>query len=372
VPNPYHYGSPVTGDQFAGRHTEQRALTDRMRDGINVVVVSPRRYGKTSLLNRAAERVEGAGAVVVSVTAMGVADMASFATQMLAQVYRAKGGKWHRTKQAVPEFLKRIRVTPTVTFDGDHPTFSLTPSMTPADLHSVVSDVYELLAELSERKPAVLVVDEFQDVLGIGAHLPALFKSLADRHPTVSLVVAGSKRHVMQQLVLDEAAPLYGMSTTLALSAIPAEEMSDFLVRRAIAGEKELPVALADRIVEMAGPVPNDIQYLAYEVYGTAGQTITARDVDTGMRLAVEHESDFNAWRFDALAAGQRRVLKQLADVPTAQPYSDDFRQAVHVRSPGSLRNALNPLVEQDLVSPAGGTYRVTSPYFAAWLRARP
>ena len=372
MPNPYHYGSPVTGDQFAGRHAELKALTDRMRDGINVVVVSPRRYGKTSLLNRAAERAEQDGAAVVSVTAMGVADMSSFATQLLAQVYRAKGGKWHRTRQAVPEFLKRLRVTPSVSFDGDRPTFSLTPSMTAADLDSVVSDVYALLAELSERRAAVLIVDEFQDVLGIGEHLPALFKSLADRHPTVSLVIAGSKRHVMEQLAIDATAPLYGMTTRIALAPIPAGEMSDFLVRRAIAGEKTLPVPLADRIVELAGPVPNDIQYLAYEVYGAAGRVITETDVDTGMQLAVEHEADFNAWRFDGLSPGQRRVLTQLADAPTAQPYGEEFRRTVNVRSPGGLRNAINPLLEQGLIAVVDDTYRVTSPFFAAWLRARP
>ena len=370
--NPYHYGSPVTGDQFTGRRTELRALLDRMHDGINVVVVSPRRYGKTSLINRAAERAEQDGAVVVSVTAMGTPDVASFATQLLAQLYRAKGGKWHRAKQAVPAFLKRLRVTPTVTFDGERPTFSLAPSMTPADLDSVITDVFGVLAEMSERKPGVLIVDEFQEVLGIGGHLPALFKSMADRHPTVSLVVAGSKRHVMEQLVLDVAAPLYGMTTRMALAPIPAEEMSDFLVRRAVAGGKGLPVPLADTIVGLAGPVPNDIQYLAYEVYAAAGHMITELDVEAGMRLAVEHEADFNAWRFESLSPGQRRVLQHLAEAPTAQPYSDDFRRAVNARSSGGLRNSINPLLERDLIAIVDATYRVTSPFFAAWLRSRP
>lgn len=372
MPNPYHYGSPVTGDQFAGRHTEVHALVDRMRDGINVVVVSPRRYGKTSLLKRAAELAGEDGAAVVSVTAMGVADLRSLAAQLIAGVYAVKGGKWHRARQAVPEFLKRLRVTPTVTFDGDRPTFGLTAHLSADDLDSVLADVYALLSELSARTPAVLIVDEFQDVLGIGEHLPALFKSLADQHPNVALVIAGSKRHVMEQLVLDSTAPLYGMTTRIALAPIPDAEMSDFLVRRASAGNKELPRAVADRIVALAGPVPNDIQYLAYEVYGTAGRTIAERDVEEGMRLAVEHEADFNAWRFDALSPGQRRVLKQLAESPTAQPYSDDFRREVSARSPGGLRNAVRPLLEQDLVAVVDGVYRVTSPFFAEWLRTRP
>lgn len=368
--NPYHYGSPVTGEQFAGRHEELRALTGRMRDGINVTVVSPRRYGKTSLLHRASERAARDGASVVSVTAMGVADPTAFATQLLAGLYRAKGGKWHRAKQAVPEFLKRFSVTPSVTFDGDSPSFALSPRLGVTDVDTVLGDVYATLAELSEQRPAVLVVDEFQDVLRLGGHLPSLFKALADRHPKVSLVLAGSKRHVMEQLVLDRTAPLYGMTAVLALSPIPPDVMSEFLVRRAVAGGKQMPAAVADRVVELAGPVPNDIQYLAYETYGAAGQQITETDVETGLRLAVEHESDFDSWRFDALPAGQRRVLSRLAHSPTAQPYGEGFRQAANVSSPGALRNALTALLEQDVVTVTEGTYRVTSPFFAAWLRA--
>lgn len=370
--NPYHYGSPVAGDQFAGRHGELRSLLDRMRDGINVVLISPRRYGKTSLLNKAVERLEADGAAVVAVSAMGVADVSAFAAQLLARTYAVRNGKWHRVRQAVPEFLRRVRVTPSVTFEGDNPTFTLTPSLSATDLDSMIGDVYELLAELSDKQPAVLIIDEFQDVRGLGAHLPALFKALADRHPNVSLVLAGSKRHVMEQLVLGSDAPLYGMATRLALAALPPAEMSDFLVRRAAAGDKDLPTELADRIVEIAGPVPNDIQYLAYEVYGLAGHKITAADVENGMRLAVEHEADFCAFRFDSLGAGQRRLMTRLAHTPTAQPYADEFRQAVRLRSPGALRNALKALQEQDLVVVQDEQYRVASPFFGAWLRSRP
>ncbi|MGN6610059.1 MAG: AAA family ATPase [Jatrophihabitans sp.] len=370
MPNPYHYGSPVTGDQFTGRHHEVNTLVERMRDGINVVVVSPRRYGKTSLLRRAAEIVERDGGAVVSVSAMGLADARSLAGQLLRQTYRLDGGRWHRAKQAVPTFLSRLRVKPTVTFNGDQPSFSFAATLSSGELDDIVADVYAVLAEVAPRKPSVLIVDEFQDVLDLGPHLPGLFKSLADRHPTVSLVLAGSKQHVMQQLTLESTGPLYGMTSRLALAPIPPEEMGDFLVRRATAGQKRLSVTLADRIVELAGPVPNDIQYLAYEVYNTAGRTITASDVETGMRLAVEHEADFDAWRFAALAPGQRRVLRRLAEAPTATPYADDFRDAVQARSPGALRNSLTRLLQADLATMVDGTYRVTSPFFAAWLRS--
>ena len=371
--NPYRYGAPVSGSQFTGRHAELRAVADRMRNGINILVLSPRRYGKTSLIEKAAGRVGREGAAVVYVNALGVADKAEFAMALLSALYRVKGGRWHRTRQAVPEFLSRIRLKPSVSFDGTTPSFSVEPSLSAADLSTAVADVYALLAGMSEPdRPVVLIVDEFQDVLKIDEHLPAQFKALADEHPKVSLVIAGSKRHVMQQLVLDAAAPLYGMTTPFALEPIPADEMADFLVRRANAGGKNLTVELADRIVTLAGPVPNDIQYLAYEVYAAAGRQITARDVETGMRMAVEHAADLHATRFEVMSPTQRRVVKHLALCGgAAQPYSAEFRRATHISSPGTLRNALTPLVKDGVVTDSGGSYRVADPFFAAWLRTR-
>jgi hypothetical protein len=75
VANPYHYGTPVSGDQFAGRQTELAALENRMRDGINVVLTSPRRYGKTSLLSKATDDLLAEGAAMISVNVLACRDL---------------------------------------------------------------------------------------------------------------------------------------------------------------------------------------------------------------------------------------------------------------------------------------------------------
>jgi hypothetical protein len=369
VRNPYHYGTPVTGEQFAGRERELAALVSRMRGGINVVLVSPRRYGKTSLITRAAEVVEGSGAAVVQVNVLRCRDLPTFAAHLMTQVYRVRGGRWHRLRQAVPEFVRRFRVRPSVTFDGDRPTFSFAATLSTADADTVVADVYALLEELSGSKPAVLVLDEFQAVLDLGSHLPALFKALADAHPGVCLVLAGSKKHLMEGLVVAADAPLYGMAEHLALDVLPTDVMVDFLVRRAAAAGKRLASESAALVVELAGPVPNDIQHLAYEVFDVAGRTVTPADVHEGLRCAVEHEAGLHADRFEALSPGQRRVVAELALAPTDAPLAASFVRAVRLANPSSVRKALDALVADELVVVRAGRYGVANPFFAAWLR---
>jgi hypothetical protein len=370
VRNPFHYGTPVTGEQFAGRQAELKAITARMRDGINLVVLSPRRYGKTSLLLRAAAELEAAGAAVVSVNVLRCRDLPVFAAQLLSAAYGVRGGRWRRLRQAVPEFLKRFRVAPSVSFDGEQPRFGFAATLTREDADAVVADVYELLAELAKRHPAVLILDEFQALPDLGAHLPALLKALADQHPEVSLVVAGSKRHLMERLVVHADAPLYGMAEHFAIDGLPVDVMVEFLVRRAAAGGKTMRPEAAARIVELAGPVPNDIQHLAYETFEVAGKRIGPTDVDAGMVLAVEHEASLHADRFEGLPPGQRRVVAQLAAAPADQPTAGEFVRAVRLSSPSSVSRALGALLAADVVVRRGGSYRVADPFFAAWLRA--
>jgi uncharacterized protein len=367
--NPYHYGTPVSGAQFAGREDETAALLNRMRDGINVVVISPRRYGKTSLLARATKLMDEDGGAVVGVNVLRCRDVATFAAQLATHTYRIKGGRWHRLRQAVPEFLRRLRVSPSVTFDGDQPKFSFAPTLSVEDADTVIADVYAVLDELAERKPAVLMLDEFQAITDLGAHLPALFKALADANPRVSLVLAGSKRHLMERLVVSADAPLSGMAERFALDVLPDDVMTDYLRRRAQAGGKPMSKDAAVHLLTLGGPVPNDIQQLAYEVFTIAERRIGADDVDRGLARAVEHEASLHADRFEALAPGQRRVLSELAAAPTTEPYSAAFARRVSLATAGSVRKALESLVADDLVSVRGGVYRAANPFFAAWLR---
>jgi hypothetical protein len=368
VANPYHYGTPVSGDQFAGREVELSALEQRMRDGINVVVTAPRRYGKTSLLARASATLAAEGAAVVSVNVLACRDVTSLASRLATAAYAARGGRWHRLRQAAAEFAKRLRVSPSITFDGDTPRFAFATTLAVADADTVIEDVYGLLAELATRAPAVLMLDEFQAITDLGEHLPGLLKSLADAHPGVCLVLAGSRQHLMERLVADRGAPLFGLAERLGLDVLPTEVMTDFLRRRASAAGRSMSVQAAGRIIELSGPVPNDIQHLAYETWGQGARSITVDEVDAALVRTVDHEASSYADRYGALAAGQRRVLAALAANPTQEPYAASFVRATGLASGSSVGRALDALLASELVTRRGSTYLVADPFLAAWL----
>ena len=370
--NPFHYGTPVEGDQFAGRELELEALVSRMRNRVHVVLLSPRRYGKTSLLLRAEAQLATADPppAIVKANVLRARDLPTLVAQLTAGAYRIPGARWHRARQAVPEFLRRLRLRPTVAFDDDgKPTFSFAADIAGPDAEQVIADLYGLLDEEAGRRPAVLILDEFQAITSHGSHLPGLLKALADAHPRVTLVVAGSKRHLMERLVTSEGAPLYGMAQKLALGPIPDDVMGAFLERRARGAGRPFTAGTAGRVLDLAGPVPNDIQHLAYEAFEVAGRRIDDEAVTRGLALAVAHEASSYAEVFAARPPGQRRVLVALAVGSPHPAYSAGFARSVGLAGSNSVKKAVDALAANELVAERDGRLSVADPFFAAWLR---
>ena len=370
--NPFHYGTPAEGDFFTGRRRELDALVARMRNGINVVLVSPRRYGKTSLHRAVQARLAASRppAAIVEANLLHAGSPSRFAALLAGAAFQIRGARWARARQAVPEFVRRLRVAPTVSFDqAGNPRFGFDAALGARELDEVVSDVYALLAEEQGRRPVALVLDEFQALDLVGLQLPNLLKGLADAYPAVGLVLAGSKRHLMERLVSHREAPLYGMAQRITLGPIPEDEMVAYLVARALTGGRPMDGTTARYILDLAGPVPNDVQHLAYDAFEAATSRVDRGAVDAGMARAVAHDAALFAELLARLSPAQVRVITTLAFQPVAQPYSASFARSVGLATGSSVRKTLLPLLENDDVVERDGVLVVADPFFAAWLR---
>jgi hypothetical protein len=371
--NPFDYGGPVTGDHFAGRQHEVSAIVDRLRDHIGVVVTAPRRYGKSSLIKQACAELEQREPrpAIVSANLLQVGSLSEMSGVLLRRLYHVPGGPWNRLKQVLPGFLRRIHVQPSTTFDEHgHPVFTFAPGLTPDDASRILDDIYEILDEIGAKRPAALILDEFQAVSDLDGHLARRLKGLADEHSKVSLVLAGSKQHLMESLVLSKGAPLYNMLERLSLDAIPVEDWIPFLVRRASRGGKPFENDAAARVLwRRAEPVPFDVQQLAYESFNQAERRITEGDVEQAVEGLIRHQAADYARTFEKLSPGHRRVLKALAGGQPATTGSAAFAAAVGLADSTSVRKALNALVEAERIVQREHGYAVDDPFFSAWLR---
>jgi hypothetical protein len=370
--NPYLYGVPVTGKSFAGREDELRVLVARVRSGINVALIAPRRLGKSSLVAQGKQVLEQGRpkAAVMLVNALQCATPSDLAGAFASGAYRLPGG-WRRVKDSLAAFLGRLRISPTLSIGHDgSPVFGFDPRLDTPSAVRTIESVFALMAELAKDRPACVVVDEFQAVTGIAPNLPGVFKALADRYGTVSLVVAGSHHHMMEGLVLARSSPLYGMTEPIFLAPIDRDVMVEFIARRARESGKPMTREAAAHLVDAAAPAPNDIQRLAFEAWDMAKTRVNSEDVDRGLSQAVKHQSANYAQVVSGLTPNQHRVLRALAQSPTSTPHGAHFVRRADVANASSVGKALRALELAQLVVNREGRWDVDDPFLREWLRS--
>lgn len=374
--NPFRYGAPVEAESFCNREAELAALVERMRSGIHAFVLSPRRYGKTSLLLEAlrvfrSKRGRGGYAnLLLCTTPDEVA--ATVLTAVAREVLRPVG----RVRRGIEDVVRHVRVAPTVAMSPDG---SVNLSFEPVvgssgRWHEVLEDAIGLLEETGGRAPATLVLDEIQQVAHIGANgLGGAFKALADQAGHTSLVFSGSHLSVMERLATRSGAPLLGMGETFRLEVIPEREMVAHLVARSRAAGKKLGQATASALHRMSDGVPNDVQWLAHAAFEAAGERdiISVAEVEAGMSSIVTRQAGLFAERYETLSASQRRIVRELARGPVEKVYAKSFLHAVRVANSNAVTTALRVLAQREMVRRGDARWQLASPFFRAWLLAQ-
>ncbi|MFZ0217863.1 MAG: hypothetical protein WAM30_18180, partial [Candidatus Dormiibacterota bacterium] len=318
--NPYHFGSPVDDPaHFADRQRELQKLRGLMLNGQNLILIAPRRYGKSSLLNRAVSEVREAGGRTGKVSLIRCSTPRDVAEELMRGVVHGPLGWLGGHVQEVLQHLRRLRVTPEFTFD---PNTGQIRGVRIANLESEVSwqeligEVVRTLGGIGDADhPVSLVLDEFQKVLEIDPDLPDVFKGLVDDLSGVSLVFAGSRRHLMERMANDpDHGALYNVGAKHYLAKVPEADFVAYLRRRAAEGGADLPESTAKRIYGIAAGVPNDVQLVAFFAFELAeGRRIDDAAIEGALIAAVGDQQDEFELAFGRLATSQQQLLKLIA-----------------------------------------------------------
>ena len=372
--SPYRFGAPVEPPWFCDREAELDVLTARMRGAIHVFVLSPRRYGKTSLIRRAMDVVEADGARCAYANLLFATSETELATTILQAVVHDLLGRAGRARQSLETILRQLRITPKVSVGADGSvSLGLDAGTVASSWLDVVHDAVGLLQRSAKKHPAVLVLDEFQVVATIGRKgVGGAFKALADEVTNVGIVLSGSHLAVMEKLTKGAGAPLHGMGERLVLDVVPEEPMVAYLQRRARVAGKRLDKATGRLVYRSADAVPNYVQQLALAAFEAAGSSsvITERHVTEGFDTVVEREASTFAQQFEDLGGApvQQRVLKELARQPTSSVYAKAFLDAVGVANANAVTTALRVLDGKGLVARKGRVWDIADPFLRRWL----
>jgi hypothetical protein len=344
-----------------------------MLSGQNVVLISPRRYGKTSLIMNAQVRVRRRGGRTGLANLFWCRNRQDVAQELANAVVRGPLG-WLRGR--VEETRRLLAALPgaSVSVEKDGYRVSLSPFQPKSDWTAEIRHVMKLVHDAgSAEHPASLVIDEFQKVAEIDPALPGLFKSLTDLELRgVSLVLAGSRRHVMHDLHTGPGAPLLGVGEILTLDLVPEADMVAFLRHRSAAGGQEMTEEAARLLFGRARGVPAYVQRLAYEAFDSNGAVIDAATVERAVATVLKRERQYFEVIYEDLAPNQRSLVRALAVEPARSITSREFLDRSGLRADSSAQRALQALEASEKVELGPHGWQVTDPLFALWLAGIP
>ncbi|MBV9171670.1 MAG: hypothetical protein JOZ81_16480 [Chloroflexi bacterium] len=375
---PFRFGKIVSGEYFADRDAEAHALAADIRNGTNVVLISPRRFGKTSLMLRVIDDVRRAGVLVAYVDVLRTPSKRRLADALATALYEGLLSGIDRAREKATSFFSHLALSPRVTLKPDGSVaFEFGPSIGPGDrdIDATLEGLLRVPAEVaSERKRGVaLVLDEFQEVVDLDPHLPATMRSVFQTQSEVAHIFLGSRQHMLTRIFTDGGEPLYRMARPVTLGPIPSDLFVTFIRERFAAGHSQIATNAAESLVSATGAHPNDTQELAYFTWTLAvaqKKPATVDTVERALEVVLEAETPRFTELWESLTPPQRSVLQAVAAEETVHLFQEDLRRLHGLGSASGVQRAVSRLVDRELVeSVERGTYRVPDVFFRRWLR---
>lgn len=373
--NPFRYGGIARGAYFADREDELRLLKDDVRSGQNVVVISPRRYGKTSLVERAISDLRRRGVLVAYLDLFRTPTKEQLADDLAQAMYDGLVSRVERAVRKSATFFAHLPVAPRLTVTEDaRPALEFTTLERPRDLDRVIAGLLEMPGRIARERGrrVALVLDEFQEIVAIDRALTGVMRAIFQEQDEVSHVFVGSKRHLMASLFMDKGQHLYRAAKPLPLGPIPTRKFAAFVRARFQESGSRITDGALERVLGLTGGRPYETQELCSFLWEQAredGTAATEETLERALDRLIEAESARYVVVWEGLSAHQRALLTAISAEGHAV-YSERYRRRHKLGSASSVTTSMKALEAKELVEGSAGDRRIADVFLAEWLRS--
>ena len=372
--NPFRFGALALDEAFTDRVREVRQLRSDILNGQDVVIVGPRRFGKSSLVLRVVQGLRKRRVLVAYCDLSTTPTKERFAEKLAKAIYDDVASPLFRARERTLDVFRGLRVTPRITIDphDGSVSFGFDVGHAPADVDATLESLLALPGRLAadRKRKVALVLDEFQDVTEIGRNYPRLMRAVFQTQPEVAHVYLGSKRHLMRRIFSDRNEPFWRSAKQMELGPIPRGEFAAYIRSRFEETGRAVAEDALAAILDLTGGHPYATQQLSYFVWeetvdeSVAGADTAARGLD---RLLESEDKHFTLVWEDSNRT-ERLMLLALAAGP-ARVFSGDFRRAHRLPAATNVQKAVTRLTSRELVKRLErGTYAINEPFLAQWL----
>ena len=370
--NPFYLQEVPVDAPFCDREKELKELRSYAEAGANVVLFSPRRFGKTSLVKRVHGRLANKGAVVIFADFFGVGSVEDVAARLAKAVYRSTHGKaslWKTALRTVLSFRPVLKPDP-----GGGMSLSVEPATTGRSGLDLLEQTIDSLCQFIEdsKRLVQIALDEFQEIVTLkeAVAIEAVLRTHIQRQKA-SYFFIGSRRRVLLGIFNERQRPFFQSAINYPLGLLPSADLAKFISWQFKEHGKSCSQEMGLSLASSVGSHPYYSEKLGFFVYEMA-ETVTEETIQAGLQKLIVSEKPVFEAILQGLSPHQRLLLKALALEPAEKILAGSYIQRHGLGSTGGVQHSTKKLEDLDLIERRSDSdrWQLVDPVLAMWLKA--
>lgn len=370
---PFVFGVRVEGNTFTDRKEETNRLKMNFLYGVNTILISPRRMGKTSLVEKVCSLVESDTLKIAKIDAFGCRSENDFINAFATAVVRATSSKWEEWMENAKTFLSRF--IPKISI-GQDPLTDFSIALEYNRANTVTEDILQLPETIAKQKgiKIVICIDEFQQIGDFPDSITfqKKLRSVWQLQNNVSYCLYGSKKHMMEKMFQSQSHPFYRFGDLFYLDKISETDWVEYICDRFRVTGKEISRELASEICTVTDRYSSYVQQLAWLVWLRTDKHATKEDVEFGIDRMLDACEPLFIQQTESLSAYQMNFLRALANGVHTGFTRSEILDTYQLGTAANISRLKKALTEKDLIMmTAPKKLEISDPILALWLKKR-
>lgn len=366
---PFKYGKLVSDAYFVNREEEIERISTLIRSKINVTVISPRRWGKSSLFYRIAREMEKEHPQVrfCFIDLFKTRNEQEFYEYFASEVLKASYSKWDERLEKAKDFFKQL--IPKFSFGMD-PTQEFSLSLDWEEVKKHPEEILNLPETISIAKGIQLVIclDEFQNIAHFEDALDFQKKLRAhwQTHQHCSYAIYGSKQHMLTEIFENKSMPFYKFGELFFLSKIDNDHWVTYIQKRFKDTGKSISKKQASEIANTVDNHPYFVQQLANSVWIATQEKCSDESMASGLSQLVSQYDLIFSKEVDSLSNLQLNLLKAIAKGEKKLSSKDTIKK-YQLSSSATVIRSKEALVQKEIIDTFQNRMEFMDPLFKLW-----
>ena len=368
--NPFVTNGYAGSAYFCDRVNETKDITSLLRNGNNIALISPRRYGKTDLIRHCFDQQEIKNQyytfIIDIYSTKSLSDMVNKMGRAILDVLKPKGKKHWETFLNIVHSIKAG-----ISFDAmGQPSWDVSVGDI-SNPNNTLDEIFHYLQQADRH--CFVAIDEFQQILKYGdTNVEAALRTYVQYCSNANFVFMGSQRHLMGAMFVSPNRPFYQSVAVMNLNLIDLDKYWEFGRMHFEKAGKSIDKALVEQLYARFEGVTFYLQKVMNVLYMRTSEGGHCGVED--LQPAIDYIVDFTQSTYEdlmyQLPEKQSLVLKALADDgKVSQITSGKFSKRHGLPSPSAVKSAVNALLDKDLITQTKGVYQVYDKFLEIWLQ---